>query len=44
MVVVLTELAADCLLNEMLYADDLLLINETIEGSKRKSSEWRETL
>ena len=37
---VVTELAGVCMLNELLYADDLVLMSETIEGLRDMSLKW----
>ena len=39
---VITESARDGLLYEMLYADDLVLISETMEGLREKFCKWKE--
>ena len=44
LVVVASEFARDDALSEMLYADDLDLMNETIEGLKNKFLEWKEAI
>ena len=33
---VVTEFASECVLSELLYADGLVLISETIEGLRNK--------
>ena len=33
---VVTELARECVLSELLFADDLVLMSETIEGLRNK--------
>ena len=42
MVDVVTELARDGGLSELLYADDLDLMSETIEGLRDKFFQWKE--
>ena len=39
---VVTELAREGVLSELLYADDLVLMSETIEGLWNKFLEWKE--
>ena len=39
---VVTESAREGLMSEMLYADDLALISETIEGLREKFRKWKE--
>ena len=41
-VVVVTESARECVLSELLYADDLVLMSETIEGLWNKFLKWKE--
>ena len=41
---VVTEFASEGALSELLYADDLVLISETIEGLRNKFLEWKEAL
>ena len=41
---VVTELARESELNELLYADDLVLMSETIEGLRNKLLKWKEAL
>ena len=36
-----SELARDCMLSELLYADNLVLISETIEGNRNKFIKWK---
>ena len=43
MVNVVIELARDGSLSELLYADDLVLMSETIEGLRNKFLKWKET-
>ena len=38
---VVTELARQSALSELLYADDLVLLSETIEGLRNKFLEWQ---
>ena len=38
---VVTEFARDGALSELLYADDLVLLSETIEGLKNKVMRWK---
>ena len=38
---VVTEFARDGALNELLYADDLVLINETIDGLRNMFLKWK---
>ena len=40
---VVTEFARVCVLNELLYADDLVLLSESIEGLKDKFLKWKES-
>ena len=42
--VVLTELAKEGKLTEVLYADDLVVMNETIEGLRNKFPKWIQTI
>ena len=44
MVGVVTENARECLMKEVLYADDLVLISEMIEGLKERFLKWRSGL
>ena len=39
---VVTELAREVALSEWLYADDLVLMSETIEGLREKFPKWKE--
>ena len=39
---VVTEFARECALSEMLYANDLVLVSETIEGLRNKFLRWKE--
>ena len=39
---VVTELARVCVLDELLYADDLVPMSEIIEGLRNKFMEWKE--
>ena len=39
---VVTEFARDGVLSELLYADDLVLMSETIEGLRNKFLRWKE--
>ena len=41
-VVVVTEFARDGSLGELLYADELVLMIETIEGLRNKSTKWKD--
>ena len=41
---VVTEFARDGVLSELLYADDLVLMSETIEGLRNKFLRWKEAL
>ena len=41
---VMTENAREGLMKEVLYADDLALINETMEGLKERFLKWRSPL
>ena len=43
MVDIVTEFARESVLNELLYADDLVLMSETIEGLRNKFSNLKET-
>ena len=43
MVDVVTELVKEGVLNELLYADDLVLMNSTIEEFNNKIRKWKET-
>ena len=38
---VITEFAGDCVLSELLYADDLVLMSETIEALRDKFLKWK---
>ena len=40
---VVTEFASEGALSEFLYADDLVLMSETIEGLRNKFLKWKET-
>ena len=40
---VVSEFARDSALREILYADDLVLISEIVEGLRNKFIEWKET-
>ena len=40
---VVTEFAREDALSELLYADDLVLMSETIEGLRDQFSKWKET-
>ena len=40
-VYVVTESARNGLMNEMLYADDLVLMSETMEGLREKFWKWK---
>ena len=40
---VVTEFARDGALSELLYADELVLMSETIEGLRNKFSKWKES-
>ena len=42
MVDVVTEFAREVALSELLYADDLVLMSETISGLRNKFLEWKE--
>ena len=42
MVDVVTEFARECALSELPYADDLVLMSETIEGLRNKFIKWNE--
>ena len=42
MVDVVTEFAREVALSELLYADDLVLMCETIEGLRDKFLKWKE--
>ena len=44
MVDVVTEFAREGALSELLYADDLILISETIEGHRNRSLKLKEVL
>ena len=44
MVDVATEFARDSALSELLYADDLDLMSETIEGHRDKFLEWKKAI
>ena len=39
---VVTEFAREGALSELLYADDLVLMSETIEGLRNKFLKWKE--
>ena len=39
---VVTEYAGECALSELLYADDFVLMSETIEGLRNKFLEWKD--
>ena len=39
---VVTDFARDCALSELLYADDLVLMIETISGLRNKFLKWME--
>ena len=41
---VVTEFARQVVLSELLYADDLVLMSETIEGLRNKLIKWKEAL
>ena len=41
-VAVVTDLAREGVLSELLYADNLVLMSETIEGLRDKFSKWKE--
>ena len=41
---VVTENAREDLIKEVLYADDLVLMSETMEGLKEKFLKWRSAL
>ena len=41
---VVTEFATEGALSELLYADDLILMSETIEGHRNKFIKWKEAL
>ena len=41
---VVTENAREGLMKEILYADDLVLMSETMEGLKERFQKWRSTL
>ena len=43
-VVDVAEFAREGMLSELLYADDLVLMSETIEGLRDKFLQWMETL
>ena len=43
MVYLITEFTREGALSELLYADDLVLMNETIEGLRNKLLKWKET-
>ena len=38
---IVTELARECVLRELLYADDLVLMRETIEGLCNRFMKWK---
>ena len=40
---VVTEFAREGALSELLYADDLIVMSETIEGLKNKFLKWKES-
>ena len=40
---VVTPLASECTLSELLYADDLVLMSETIERLMNRFLKWKET-
>ena len=40
---VVTEFARNGALSELLYADDLVLMRETIEGLRNKFLKWKES-
>ena len=40
---VVTELAKECALSELLYANDLFLLSETIKGLTNKFLKWKES-
>ena len=40
---VVTESVRNGLISEMLYADDLVLMSETMEGLREKFWKWKET-
>ena len=42
MVYIVTEFARKCTLSELMYADDLILMSETIEELKNKNIKWKE--
>ena len=39
---VVTELATEGVLSELLYGDAIVLMSETIEGNRNKSIKWKE--
>ena len=41
---VVTEFAREGALSELLYADDLVLMSETIDGLRNKLIKWKEAL
>ena len=41
---VVTELAREGTLSELLYADDLVLMSETIEGLRNKFLKWKDAI
>ena len=43
MIDVVTELAIDVWLSELMYADDLVFTSETIEGFSNKFGNWKES-
>ena len=40
---VFTELAKECVLCELVYADDLVLMSDTIKGFRNKLEIWKES-
>ena len=44
MIDVVTSLAREGVLSELLHADDLVLMSETIEGLRNKFIKWKEAL
>ena len=41
---IFTEFVRDGVLNELLYAGDLVLMSETIEGLRNKFFKWKDTI
>ena len=39
---VVTSFARECMLSELLYADDIVQVSETIEGYRDKFLKWKE--